>query len=68
MDDTPTPDGANTGEGADITTVPTTETEEEQRSAMVMICQPPNEHMIEIAQQIKQDPQEVDRSWSKCHE
>ena len=35
---------------------------------MVMICQPPNEHMIEIAQQIKQDPQEVDRSWSKGHD
>ena len=35
---------------------------------MVMIFQPPNEHMIEIAQQIKQDPQEVDRSWIKGHD
>ena len=52
VDDTPTSDGANTGEGANITTVPATETEEERRSAMVMICQPPNEHMIEIEQQI----------------
>ena len=68
IDDTTAPDGANTGEGDDITTVLTTATEEERRSAMVMICQPPNEHMIEIAQHIKQDPQEVDRSWSKGHD
>ena len=49
-DDTSAPDGANTREGADIKTVSTTETEEERRSAMVMIYQPPNEHMVEIAQ------------------
>ena len=46
-DDTTAPEGTNIEEGAEITAVPATETDEERRSAMVVIYQPPNEHSIE---------------------